>query len=106
LQNPNTGQAETMQTIKNTLAENVGGVAQKLAPEDSKFDIETDVPDQSSKVAVVTGGSEGIGYATAFTLLKNNLAKLFILSVSQETFDGCLKDISEKLGSDKAQRVT
>ena len=95
-----------MQAIKNTLAENVGGIAQKLAPEDSKFDIETDVPDQSGKVAVVTGGSQGIGYAAAFTLLKNNLAKLFIISVSQETFDGCLQDITEKLGADKAKLVT
>ncbi|KAK5957000.1 hypothetical protein OHC33_001369 [Knufia fluminis] len=105
--NPNTGETENiMQAVKNTLAENVGGIAQKLAPDDSKFSPEHDVPDQSGKVALVTGGSQGIGYATSFMLLKNNLQKLFILSMDQEVFDGCLKDITEKLGADKAQRVT
>lgn len=95
-----------MESIKNTLVENLGGVFQKLASDDQKFDIEKDVPDLSGKVAVVTGGSEGIGYATSFTMLKNNLAKLYIISLSQETFDGCLKDITEKLGAPYAQKVT
>lgn len=95
-----------MEAVKNTIAENMGGVAHAFANDDQKFDIEKDIPDQSGKVAVVTGGSEGIGYAAAFMLLKNNLEKLFILSMSQETFDGCLNDIKEKLGADKAQRVT
>lgn len=94
-----------MEAIRNTLAENMGGVFHNLAPEGSQFDIEKDIPDQSGKVAVVTGGSEGIGYAGAFMLLKNNLEKLFIISLSQEVFNGALEDIKQKLGADKAQRV-
>lgn len=41
---------------KTTLSENFGGAAQKAAPDGTKFSLE-DVPDQSGKVAVVTGGS-------------------------------------------------
>ncbi len=47
--------------VKNTIAENVGGPSHGLAPAEHQFSIEQ-VPDQSGKVAVVTGGSEGIGY--------------------------------------------
>ena len=103
--NPNTGQEENMEAIKNTIAENMGGVAHALARDDQKFDIEKDIPDQSGKVAVVTGGSEGIGYAGAFMLLKNNIEKVFIVSPSQDVFNGCQNDIKEKLGADKAQRA-
>lgn len=95
-----------MEAIKNTIVENMGGVLQNFASPDQKFDIETEIPDLSGKVAVVTGGSEGIGYAAAFMMLKNNLAKLFIISMSQDTFDGALKDITEKLGAPAAQKVT
>lgn len=42
---------------KTTLSENLGGAAQSVAPEGTKFSLE-DVPDQSGKVAVVTGGSK------------------------------------------------
>lgn len=41
-----------------TLSENLGGVAQKIAPSHTKFSTD-DVPDQRGKVAVITGGSEG-----------------------------------------------
>lgn len=46
-----------MQAIKNTIAENFGGPSHNLA--EKKFNLD-DVPDLSGKVAVVTGGSEGI----------------------------------------------
>lgn len=51
----------TMQAVKNTIAENLGKIipGHELAPEDSKFSLE-EVPDLSGKVALVTGGSEGI----------------------------------------------
>lgn len=42
---------------KTTLSENLGGAAVKVAPEGTKFSLD-DVPDQSGKVAVVTGGSK------------------------------------------------
>ena len=95
-----------MQAVKNTIAENMGGIAHSLAPAEHQFDIEKDIPSQEGKVAVITGGSEGIGYGAAFTLLKNSLSKLIILSMSQETFNGALKDISDKLGPQYAQKVT
>ena len=97
--------SSTMEAIKNTIVENMGGTAHALASDSQKFDIEKDVPLQDGKVAVVTGGSEGIGYAAAFTLLKAGLDKLFIVSVSQEVVNGALKDISDKLGPKYAQKV-
>jgi NAD(P)-dependent dehydrogenase (short-subunit alcohol dehydrogenase family) len=50
-------------------------------------------------------GSEGIGYATAHTLLKANLAKVFIVSVSEEVKDEAVEDVRTKLGSDYADRI-
>lgn len=95
----------TMEAIKNTIVENFGGAAQGLAKPEQKFDIEKDVPDLSGKVAAITGGSEGIGYAAVFSMLKAGLKKVFIMSPSKEVMDGALKDISEKLGAEYAKRV-
>ena len=95
-----------MEAVRNTLAENMGGVAHSAAKPEHQFDIEKDVPSQEGKVAVITGGSEGIGYGAAFTLLKHNLSKLFIVSMSQEVVNGALKDISDKLGDEYARKVT
>lgn len=94
-----------MEAIKNTIAENFGGAAHSVASDQQKFDIDKDVPDLSGKVALVTGGSEGIGYAASFVMLRAGLEKLFILSISQEVFDGAKKDITEKLGAQYAQKL-
>jgi NAD(P)-dependent dehydrogenase (short-subunit alcohol dehydrogenase family) len=96
---------QAMEAIKSTIAENFGGAAHSLAKPEHHFDIEKDIPDLTDKVAVITGGSEGIGYAAGFMMLKNNLSKLFIISVSKEVIDGALKDISEKLGAEYAKKV-
>lgn len=48
-----------METIRNTLSENLGGIGHNLAAEENKFSLD-EVPDLSGKVAVVTGGSEGM----------------------------------------------
>lgn len=93
-----------MQTVKDTLAENFGGAAGLAKPE-HQFSLEQ-VPRLDGKVAVVTGGSEGIGYGCTHTLLSNGVQKLFILSLSQDVVDGALKSITEELGAEAAGRVT
>jgi len=47
----------------------------------------------------------GIGYGFTYTLLNNDIKKLYILSLSQEVVDGALKAIAEELGQDKADRT-
>lgn len=99
--------SSTMQAVKNTIAENFGKVvsgAHGLAPADQQFSLE-EVPDLTGKVAVVTGGSEGIGYGCTHTLLSNNIKKLFIISWSEDIIEDALKAIKEEMGEDKASRV-
>lgn len=93
----------TMQAVKNTLAENFGGAAQSLAGENS-FSLEQ-CPPLDGKVALITGGSEGIGYGASYTLLKNNIKKLFLLSVSKEVVDGATDAIRNELGQEAASKV-
>ncbi|KAK7888321.1 hypothetical protein LTR67_009199 [Exophiala xenobiotica] len=94
-----------METIKSTIAENMGGIAHSLANKEDQFDINKDVPDQTGKVALITGGSEGIGYATAYTLLKANLSKIFIVSVSADVIENAVEDVKKNLGSEYASRI-
>ncbi|KAJ8123071.1 hypothetical protein ONZ43_g888 [Nemania bipapillata] len=86
----------------NTLAENFGGKADDLATHQFSLD---DVPDLSGKFAVVTGGSEGIGYGVTHTLLKHNIARVYILSVSKEVVDGATEAIQKELGKTAAKRT-
>ncbi|KAH9828850.1 retinol dehydrogenase 12 [Teratosphaeria destructans] len=90
--------------VQRTIAENLGGLGHALAPGRARFSLQ-DVPDQSGKVAVVTGGSEGIGYGITHGLLSKNISKLFILSVSKDVVDGAFKAIADELGQDKADRA-
>ncbi|KAI1347373.1 oxidoreductase bli-4 [Xylaria sp. FL0043] len=94
--------AATMDTIRNTLGENFGGPAQKLATH--QFDL-ADVPDLAGKVAVVTGGSEGIGYGITYTLLKHNIDKVYILSTFEEVVKGAKKAIATELGQAAADKT-
>ncbi|KAK0638993.1 hypothetical protein B0T16DRAFT_462706 [Cercophora newfieldiana] len=91
-----------MDKIRNTLAENLGGPFTKLGT--SHFELDQ-CPDLSGKVAVVTGGSQGIGFGVAYTLLKHNIGKLYILSVSKDVIEGAKKVIAKELGQDKADRI-
>ncbi|KAI1378038.1 NAD(P)-binding protein [Hypoxylon crocopeplum] len=50
----------------------------------NKFDPNTDVPDLSGKVFVVTGGSAGIGYGISAHILQHNPAKLYLLGKKEE----------------------
>lgn len=93
-----------MEAVKSTITENFGGPAHSLARPERQFSLEA-TPDLTGKVAVVTGGSEGIGYGASFTLLQHNLSKLFVLSVSKETTDGAISDVREKLGAQTASKI-
>lgn len=95
-----------MDAIKSTLAENFGGAAHRSADQAQQFNIETDVPDLSGKVALITGGSEGIGYATAYTLLKHNVSRVFIISMREEVQDQAEESVRKHLGDTFADRLT
>ncbi|GAB7362976.1 hypothetical protein MBLNU230_g3271t1 [Neophaeotheca triangularis] len=46
---------------------------------DNKFDPNTDIPDLTDKIYIVTGGSAGIGYGICAHLLQHNCAQLYLL---------------------------
>ncbi|KAI7181645.1 hypothetical protein D0869_04290 [Hortaea werneckii] len=94
-----------METVKTTLAENLGGPAHDLASGDQAFSIGNDVPDLSGKVALVTGGSEGIGFGCTHTLIKHNVSKLFILSQREEVVEDAFKAIDEEFGEKTSQKI-
>ena len=64
-----------------------------------------EVPDLSGKVAIVTGGSEGIGYGCTYSLLKHNIAKLYILSRSEDVVKDAKAKVAKELGEDVAGRT-
>ncbi|KAK6715347.1 putative oxidoreductase bli-4, mitochondrial [Fusarium graminearum] len=94
--------ASIIDTVKNTIAENFGGPAEQLATH--QFSL-SETPNLSGKVAVVTGGSEGIGYGVTHTLLTHDISKIFILSLSKEVVEGAKKSVAEELGQEKADRT-
>ncbi|KAF2710912.1 retinol dehydrogenase 12 [Pleomassaria siparia CBS 279.74] len=75
-----------------------------MASAENQFSLEQ-VPDLSGKVAVVTGGSEGIGYGCTHTLLSHNISKLFIISKEANIVDDAKKAIASELGADAANKV-
>lgn len=93
-----------MENIKNSLAENLGQPFHNLATGDQAFSL-TQVPNLSGKVAVLTGGSEGIGYGCTQTLLSHNISKLFILSQSSEKIDEALSNLEQELGTTARKAV-
>lgn len=95
----------TMETVKQTIAQNLGGDSHKLVPEDQQFSLEQ-IPSLKGKVALVTGGSEGIGYGCTHSILSHGIEKLFILSVSKDTVDGAVSAIQKELGDEVARKVT
>lgn len=96
--------SSAVKAAQTTLSQNLGGVAHNLAPDSRKFALE-DTPDQSGKVAVITGGSEGIGYGAVHTLLSKDIAKVFILSVSANVIADSVEAIKEELGEEISNRM-
>lgn len=99
--------ASYIDAAKTTVSENLGlgGLAQKIAPGHTQFTLE-DVPDQSGKVAVITGASEGIGFGVTHTLLSRNISKVFMLSLSEDKANEAKAAVARELGEDKASRTT
>ncbi|KAL9104696.1 MAG: hypothetical protein Q9163_000374 [Psora crenata] len=94
-----------MEAVKQTIAQNTGlPGAHTLVPESQQFSLE-ETPDLSGKVAVVTGGSQGIGYGCTHTLLSHNIAKIFILSISKDVIHDSLDAIKQEMGEETAKRV-
>ncbi|KAK3315587.1 retinol dehydrogenase 12 [Apodospora peruviana] len=91
-----------METIKNTLAQNFGGNLSKLGTNQFSLD---DCPHLTGKVGVVTGGTRGIGYGVAYTFLKHNISKLYLISVNEEVAERAKKSIASELGEEVASRI-
>ena len=68
--------AAIVDTVGSTIAENFGGAAYILVSKEHLF-LLGEVPDVSSKVVTVTGGSRGIGYGCTYMLHSHNAAKTF-----------------------------
>ncbi|CAG8978813.1 hypothetical protein HYALB_00012213 [Hymenoscyphus albidus] len=66
----------------------------------------TKIPDLSGKVAVVTGGNEGIGAAFCTELLKNNIFKVIIASNDAARHKDAMKHFSKEAGKDVSSKVT
>ena len=96
---------EAMEAVKQTIAQNFGSDgAHKIVSEDQQFDLEQ-TPSLEGKVAVITGGSEGIGYGCSHTFLSKGISKLFILSVSKEVVDGAIDAVKQEMGEEVAKKV-
>lgn len=94
-----------MEAIKQSVAQNLGvSGSHELVPKDQQFSLE-ETPDLSGKVAVITGGSEGVGYGASHTFLTHNIQKLFIISMSKDVVDGAVDAIKEELGEAAAKKV-
>lgn len=63
----------------------------------NKFDPNTDIPDLSFKVYIVTGGTAGIGFGISAHVLQHNPAKLYLLSKKAEHGAEAQKEL-EKYG--------
>lgn len=83
---------------------NLPSFLERFLPVHAKFSLD-DVPPLDNKVALVTGGSEGIGYGCLHELLKNNIAKIFLLSNRKEIFKEMEDDIRKSFGDQGLQRI-
>ncbi|KAL8754700.1 MAG: hypothetical protein Q9184_005033 [Pyrenodesmia sp. 2 TL-2023] len=93
-----------MEAVKQAAAQNLGGVAHSAVSKHEQFALEQ-VPSLTGKVAVITGGSQGIGYGCSHTMLTHDIKKIFMLSVSQEVVDGAKDAVKEEMGQEAADKI-
>ncbi|KAG7100041.1 hypothetical protein E1B28_001827 [Marasmius oreades] len=67
-------------------------------PPAPKFKVE-DIPDQTGKVIIVTGGNSGLGYETVKVLLSKN-AKVYMASRSKDKADAAIQKLKEETGNE------
>ncbi|KAJ4356386.1 uncharacterized protein N0V89_004419 [Didymosphaeria variabile] len=65
---------------------------------DNKFDPNTDIPDLSGKIYVVTGGSAGIGFGIVAHLLQHNPEKIYLLSNKEVHAEEAQEELAKKWG--------
>ncbi|KAL1606594.1 hypothetical protein SLS60_003999 [Paraconiothyrium brasiliense] len=69
-----------------------------VALTDNKFNPNTDIPDLSGKVYVVTGGSAGIGFGIVAHLLQHNPEKIYLLSNRDEHAEEAQQELAKRWG--------
>ncbi|KIJ27550.1 hypothetical protein M422DRAFT_37728 [Sphaerobolus stellatus SS14] len=74
-------------------------LSQALYPPPSKFEPERDIPDLQGKVVIVTGGTSGVGFATAKALLFKN-TKVYITARSPVKASTALAKLKEETGKE------
>lgn len=64
-----------------------------------EFDAAKEVPDLSSRVVLITGGTAGLGYETALSFAAHSPGRILFTGRSQSSADKLIKDVNSKFPS-------